>query len=321
MLKVLSFDLSSGESGIDTAINAAVNFLDENLDWKIKGFAFEDVKSNHPRLEIIKVDGKIGPNDGVLEVRRNPNTTLVKSIQAVIDGEADGIISAAPSGPLVAASYLMSKTIEGLKPAFTAQLNGVNGVLRIILDVGANLDVDPMTLNQYAIMGSEYAKAVNLSKNPNVYQLNIGDEDKKGKDLQKDAFKLMSENKKINFKGNIEPNNIFTNHEVEVVVTDAYSGNIMLKAMEGIVLTFKKTIKESVKKSPLDAIGFALARRFRNEMKKGGNSNAGGAIILGLNHLVLKVHGQAQEDWLYNSLYQIKGLIEKDLIKNIKENI
>ncbi len=322
MLKILAFDLSSGESGTQTAINAAVDFLNENNDWKIKGFANEIIDSNvHDRLELIKVKDVIGPEDGVLEVRRNPDTTLVQAIQCVIDGKADGVVSAAPSGPIVAAGYLMSKSIEGLKPAFTAQLNGVDGKLRVILDVGANLNVDSKTLNQYATMGSEYAKAINLSDNPSVFQLNIGTEIKKGKDLQKDAYKLMAENKHISFKGNIESNDVFSDSRVEVLVTDAYSGNIMLKSYEGAIFSFKNIIKSSVKKSPLDALGFLIAHKFKKEIKKGGNSNAGGAIILGLNHLILKVHGRAEQDWLFHSLYQIKGLIEKDLIKNIKENV
>lgn len=321
MLKILAFDLSSGESGVDTAVRAATTFLNNNKDWKIKGFTATNIESKHDRLEIIKVADVVGANDTALEVRRNTETTLVRSIKSTIDGEVDGVVSAASSGPLVAAAYLMSRAMEGLKPAFAAGLKGTNGKLRIMLDMGANLNVSPEALNQYAVMGSEYAKAIGLSTNPNVHLLNIGTEPKKGLSLQQETYKLLQEDKRINFKGNIESNNVFSQDDVEVLVTDAFSGNIVLKAYEGAFFTIRDTIKGAVKKSILDKIGFLLAVNFRKAMKIGSNANASGAIVLGINHFIFKVHGRAEEDWLYNSLEQTKILIEKDLVSNIRNNI
>ncbi len=319
MNKIIAFDLSSGESGIQTAINSAVKFLDNNSDWKIKGFAIEDIKSPHERLEIIKCEEMIGANDSVLEVRRKTNSTLSKAIQSVLDGETDAVLSAAPSGALVTAGFLMSRSIDGLKPAFSSSLSAADGTKRVILDLGANIDVNPETLHQYAKMGSIYSKVVGYSENPVIRLLNIGTEDKKGTTLQTDAFKLLTDDKKLNFKGNLESYDVFTEKGNDVIVTDAYSGNIMLKSYEGAMDFIKDSIKTSMNNSIFDKLGIMLAKKFRNKMKALSTDNAGGAIILGLNHIVFKVHGAAREIWYFNSLNELKILIENDLITKIKE--
>lgn len=318
MNKIIAFDLSSGESGIETAVASAVAFLNKNSDWKIKGFAIEEFKSNHDRLEIIKCDEMIEANDSVLEVRRKTNSTLAKAIQSVIDGKADAVLSAAPSGALVTAGFLMSRSIEGLKPAFSSSLPASDGTKRIVLDLGANIDANAEILHQYAQMGSIYSKVIGYSNNPVVRLLNIGTEDKKGTPLQVEAFKLLSEDKTINFKGNLEPYGVFTEEGNDVIVTDAYSGNIMLKSYEGAMDFAKTSLKTAMKESFLDKIGIILAKRFRNKMKILSTDNAGGAIILGLNHIVFKVHGEAREIWYSNSLEELKILVENDLITKIK---
>ncbi len=319
MNKVIAFDLSSGESGIDAAINAAIKFLDENPDWKIKGFAVEDKKSTHERLEIVKCDDLIKGDDSVLEVRRKTNSTLSRAIQSVIDGETSAVLSAAPSGALVTAGYIMSRTIDGIKPAFSTSLPASDGKMRVILDIGANIDVTPDVMHQYALLGITYSKVTGYSENPVVRLLNIGTEDKKGTPLQVEAHKLLSEDERINFKGNLEPQGVFTEAGNDVIVTDAYGGNLMLKSYEGAMDFAKTSIKEAMNTSILDKIGIALASKFRKSMKALSTDNGGGAIVLGLNHIVFKVHGEARELWMYNSLNELKVLVENDLISKLKE--
>lgn len=319
MDKVLAFDLSSGESGIETAAQAAVKFLDENPDWKIKGFSLEKPEAKHDRLGIIICSDLITSEDGMLEVRRKTESTLAKAIQSVIDGETQAVLSAAPSGALVTAGFLMSRPIEGIKPAFSTTLPATDGTKRVILDVGANIDVNAESLLQFALMGSAYSKVANYSTNPVVRLLNIGTEDKKGTKLQVEAFKLLKESNDINFKGNLEPNGVFTEEGNDVIVTDAFSGNIMLKSYEGAMDFAKRSIKSAMKESILDKVGIALSGKFRKKMKTLSTDNGGGAIVLGLNHIVFKVHGEARELWYYNSLNELKILVENDLISKIKE--
>lgn len=318
MKKILAFDLSSGESGIDVALSAATTFLLNNKDWKIKAYHKEDIEFEFDRLDLIKCSEFIEPTDGVLQIRRKKDSTLVRTIQAVIDGEADAMISAAPSGALVAAGYTMSKALKDLKPAFTALVKGTDGKDKILLDVGANLDVDEHNLEQYAVMGTIYAKALKISDNPTVRLLNIGSEAKKGTKVLQEAHKLMEANSLINFKGNIEANGVLTESGNDIIVTEAYAGNMMLKSYEGAIDFLKNSVKNSMKKRT-GKLGLLLMKDFRNDIKSLSNDDAGGAIILGLNHILLKVHGRAKEQWLKNALSQAKRLVEEDLISKLGE--
>lgn len=321
MKKIIAFDLSSGDADSIEALNAAIDFSLSNKDWKIKGYSFEEInrKDIPENLEIIKCSELIGQNDTMIDFRRKSDSTLYRSIDSVKKEEAGGVVSAAASGPLVAGSFMTFRSIKGLKPAYAAIASSVDGKQRVMLDVGANISPDAQTLNNYAIMGSEYIKALGISKNPIVKQLNIGEEDKKGTQLQQDTFELLSKNKKINFKGNIEPNLILSKGELDVIVTEAYSGNIALKSYEGCIRMVKDVLKESRRTSILDKIGFVLTHKFRKKLKIATNSDSGGAVVLGLNYLIVKSHGSSKEKDFLNALNTTKKLIEENLISNIKE--
>lgn len=324
MNKTIAFDLSSGDKGSTEAIKAAVDFCVNNKDWKVLGFLAEDFNiPNQPKnLEIVKCSEVIEMTDGPLQVRRKTESTLVKGIEYVNEGKASGLVSAAASGPLVTAGYLMFKAIEGTKPAFTSIFKNITGKQIIGLDIGANIGADAHTLEQYAIMGSVYSKVLGLSDNPIVKQLNIGEEDKKGTELQNEAFKLMNENENINFKGNIEANEILTSDSFDVLVTEAYSGNIALKSVEGSLVAIKDILKKSINDRFLDKIGIGiLAKDFKNNFKSFAKGLSGGACVLGLNELLIKSHGGSDCEEFLNSLMTAKRLIEEDLVKQIKEVI
>ncbi|NQX83170.1 MAG: phosphate acyltransferase PlsX [Mycoplasmataceae bacterium] len=323
MKKIIAFDLSSGDKGSIEAYKAAVDFSISNQDWKILGFSAENLNlSNKPKnLEIIKCKEVITQQDGVLEIRRKKDSTLIKTINSVLEKKADAAVSAAASGPLVTSGYLMFKSIKGIKPSFAPILETSTGEKRIFLDVGANIGADAQTLNQYAMIGTIFAKELGLSKKPIVKQLNIGSENKKGTSLQKEAFILMSKNNKINFQGNIESNELFLAKNVQVVITEAFAGNIAIKSYEGAAKQFKQMIKSSMNESFFDKIGFSLTKTFRNKMKKSINGQSGGAAVLGLNELLIKAHGSSDSELLVKSLEVAKKLIKSDLIKKIKKVI
>ncbi len=324
MNKTIAFDLSSGDKGSAEAYKAAVDFCLNNKDWKVIGFLAEDLDlSKKPNnLEIIKCTEVIEMTDGPLQVRRKKDSTLIKGIESVMEGKAGGLISAASSGPLVTAGYLMFKAIEGTKPAFAPIFKDINGKQIIALDIGANIGADAHTLEQYGVMGSIYAKSLGLSENPIVKQLNIGEEDKKGTELQNEAFKLLSENSKINFEGNIEANELLTSGTFDVLVTEAYAGNIALKSIEGSLYAFRDILKRSVNNRLLDKIGIGvLAKDFKNGFRSFAKGLTGGACVLGLNELLIKSHGGSTSVDFSGSLETAKLLIENDLIKLIKEAI
>lgn len=323
MKKIISFDLSSGDKGIEVAVKAAFLFCKENSNWIVKGYSTEIINLDDAPKNFILImcDELVNQDDDPLQALRKKNSTLIKSINSVKDGESSGVISAAGSSQLVSSGYLIFKNIQGLKPAFSPLISSSNGNLMVVLDVGANIGADSKTLNQYAEMGTILAKILNISNNPKVMQLNIGVEPKKGTKIQQEAYKLMSNNPLINFQGNIESNMILTNNNVDVIVTEAFSGNIALKSYEGAISYFKSIIKKSMNESLIDRIGLYLSVKFRNEIKKSTNDKSGGAIVLGLNYLLVKTHGSADEKQFYNSLLITKEMIEGNLINKLKEKI
>ncbi len=324
MNKVIAFDLSSGDKGSTEAIKAAVDFCSINKDWKVLGFIAEEISIDKKpdNLEIIKCSQVIEMNDGPLQVRRKSDSTLVKSIESVLEGKASGVVSSASSGPLVTAGFLMFKSIEGTKPAFAPIFKNINGKQIIALDIGANIGADAHTLEQYAIMGSIYSKVLGLSTDPIVKQLNIGEEDKKGTELQQEAFKLMTENSEINFKGNVEATELLTSDDFDVLVTEAYSGNVALKSVEGSLYAIKDILVKSVNNRFLDKIGIGvLAKDFKKNFKSFARGLSGGACVIGLNELLIKSHGGSDASEFVNSLETAKRLIENDLISKIKEAI
>lgn len=322
MNKSIALDLSSGDKGSTEAIKAAVDFCAKNKDWKIIGFLAEEIEiPNKPEnFEIVKCTEVVEMTDGPLQVRRKTDSTLVKSIEYVIEGKASGVVSPAASGPLVTAGYLLMKPIEGTKPAFAPIFTDINGNQIVALDIGANIDADAATLNQYSILGSEYAKALGITDSPIVKQLNIGEEDKKGRQINLDAFKLMSENPDITFKGNVEASEILLASDFNVLVTDAFSGNIALKSIEGTLLSMKEILKRSAKEKFSAKLGLGVfAKNYINNFREFARGLSGGACVLGLNELLIKTHGGSDSVEFSNSLETAKKLIENELIKSIKE--
>ncbi len=325
MNKVIAFDIQSGDKGPEVAYNAAKDFLSKNSDWKIVAFALESFKrpSDAPsNFEIIYCDQVIEQDDSAMQVMRKKESTLVKALQYVIDGNASAVVSPAASGPLVTAGYIFSKTIvENIKPAFAPIYGSAKGSQKVALDVGANIDADASTLELYALMGQEYAKALGISNNPRVRLLNIGSEDSKGTPLMLETHKLLKENPKINFEGNLEANHIL-DEGFDVLVSDAVTGNIMVKSYEGAFTTGVNITKEAAKKSFSTKLGLGLAKKLRKDLKVFANRDKiGGALVIGLNHILIKSHGGSSEWMLVNSLNVAKKLSEANLIEKFKEQL
>lgn len=321
--KVIAFDLVSGDSGFETTYQATEDFLKNNKDYKI--IAFIDNKKYIPekynnRIEFIVCKEKIKQSDGPIQIKRKPDSTLVKSIEAVLDHRANFVVTAASSGPTVIAGYLFSKPIKkGLKPAFAPIALDKNGKKKIMLDVGANLDTNSDVLVSYAKMGSEYIKALGISKNPRIRLLNIGIEDFKGTELLKETYIKLKKEKSLNFLGNMEANEILSEKE-DIVLCDAISGNIALKSYEGAFNLVYETIKKNVKSSFFLKLKLATSPKLIKNLKKVMNADdVGGAIVLGINDLVIKSHGSSDYRYFINSLNVGKKLYENNLIEKIKK--
>ncbi|HZG71270.1 MAG TPA: phosphate acyltransferase PlsX [Chondromyces sp.] len=272
------------------------------------------------RLEIIHTDEVIlGTDEPVRAVRRKKNASMVLMAQAVADGKAQACVSAGNTGALMAAGLFVVGRIEGIqRPALAPTLPTIDGKGFVMLDMGANADAKPEHLVQYALMGSIYAEKVRGISNPTVGLLNIGTEEKKGNELTKEAFHLLKETD-VNFIGNVESRELL-NGAADVVVTDGFTGNMVLKTIEGTALSVFSMLKSALTSSVKAKIGAGLLKPELMSLKsKMDYSEYGGAGLFGLKAPVIKAHGSSNENAFYNAIKQAYTMAESRVPKKIKE--
>lgn len=278
--------------------------------------------TNNERINIVHTDEVIlGTDEPVRAVRRKKNASMVLAAKLVADGDADGCISAGNTGALMAAGLFVVGRIEGIdRPALSPTLPTIGGEGFLLLDVGANVDAKPEHLLQNAIMGSIYSDKVRGIKNPRVGLLNIGTEEKKGSELTKQTFELLQQSN-LNFVGNVEARDLLEG-VADVVVTDGFTGNMVLKTIEGTamsVFSMLKTALSSNLKSKLAAS--VLMPNLRELKSKMDYSEYGGAGLFGLKAPVIKAHGSSDANSLYNAIRQTKDMVEKEVTTTIREAV
>jgi phosphate acyltransferase len=278
--------------------------------------------TNHERISIIHTTEVIlGTDEPVRAVRRKKSASMVLAAQQVADGVADACISAGNTGALMAAGLFVVGRIEGIdRPALSPTLPTIGGQGFLLLDVGANVDAKPEHLLQYAIMGSIYSEKVRGNRNPRVGLLNIGTEEKKGNELTKNSFELLK-NADINFIGNVEARDLLEG-VADVVVTDGFTGNMVLKTVEGTALSMFKMLKTALMsnfKSKLAAS--VLKPEFRTLKNTMDYSEYGGAGLFGLKAPVIKAHGSSNGQSIFSAIRQTREMVEKDVVSLIKKSI
>ncbi|MBS4172481.1 phosphate acyltransferase PlsX [Bacillus sp. FJAT-49736] len=274
------------------------------------------------RIQVIHTDEVIsGSDEPVRAVRRKKNASMVLMAQAVADGMADACISAGNTGALMAAGLFVVGRMEGIdRPALAPTLPTVDGKGFVMLDLGANADAKPEHLVQYAIMGSIYANKVRGIANPRVGLLNIGTEEKKGNELTKKAFELLK-NADIHFVGNVESRDLL-NGPADVVVTDGFTGNMVLKSIEGTASSVFSLLKKTLTSSLKSKLAAVLVKSDLLELKNMMDySEYGGAGLFGIKAPVIKAHGSSNANALYNAVRQAREMVLHDVTKTIKDAI
>lgn len=267
----------------------------------------------HHAAEVIEMD-----DDPVTAVRGKKDSSMNVTLELVKEDAASAAVSAGNTGALITASQLKLKRIKGvLRPAIaTVFPNKIDHM--VVLDVGANADCKPEFLDHFAILGSKYAEILLGIKDPKVGLLNIGSEDGKGNELTRASFNILANHEKINFVGNIEPHKMLDGN-VDVVVTDGYTGNILLKATEGTAKFIIDFLKNEIKNDFISKIGaFLLKKVFNKLRKKMDASEYGGAIFLGLNHISVKAHGGSDERAIKNAIRAAAKFVEEDFVEKVK---
>jgi glycerol-3-phosphate acyltransferase PlsX len=280
--------------------------------------------SDEVNVTIIHTDEKINSDDEpVKAIRKKKQASMVLAAQAVKEGAADALFSAGNTGALLAAGLFIVGRIKQIErpglmttlPVFGTEMSGFD-----MLDLGANADNDAKHLVQFAILGSFYAKNVRGIKNPTVALLNNGTEASKGSKLTKSAFELLSENSAINFIGNVESRDIL-NGVADVVVTDGFTGNAVLKSIEGTAGGIMSLLKDSIRSEGTKGkLGALLLKDGLLGMKeKMDYSNAGGAVLFGLKAPVIKTHGATGARAVAVTITQIKKMLDTNVVGQLAE--
>ncbi|MBI5191414.1 MAG: phosphate acyltransferase PlsX [Nitrospirae bacterium] len=241
-------------------------------------------------------------------------TTMVKS------GEAVAVVSAGHSGATMATAFFVLGTVKGVeRPAIGAFMPTVNGV-SLIVDAGANVDCKPMHLMQFAIMGDVFARQVWGLGKPNIGLLSIGEEDTKGNELTREAFKLLKESR-LNFIGNIEGRDVF-NGRADIIVCDGFIGNVAIKISEGLVEAMNSLLKKEIEEAIGGQLGYLLLRpAFKKFKKKLDYAEFGGAPLLGINGISMICHGHSTPKAIKNGIKLARDFHSKHVNRHIQADI
>jgi len=257
-------------------------------------------------------------------IRRAKTTSMGLAINAVKDGQADAALSSGNTGALMAMSKLALRTMPGIdRPALAALLPTLGDTDLVMLDLGANTECDAQNLVQFAVMGSAYARTVLGLKKPRVKLLNIGTEELKGTDELKEAAALLREADYLpmKFDGFTEGDQL-SRGNVDVVVTDGFSGNIALKTAEGTARFVTDLLRRAFTSSLRSKAGFALSKPALHMLKVHLDpNNHNGAVFLGLNGLVVKSHGSANPKGVANAIGVAAQLVGNDITRKIAEDL
>lgn len=323
-------DAMGGDNAPQAPVQAAVDAIRTRTDIKVILVGQEEIvreelsKYEYPKEQIELVDAPEViemAEPPVLAIRRKKQSSIVVGLNLVKSGEADAFVSAGSTGAVLVGGQTIVGKIRGIQRAPLAPLIPTETGVSLLIDCGANVDARAEHLVQFAKMGAIYMKDVVGIKNPRVAIVNIGAEEEKGNALVKATLPLLKECTDINFVGCIEARDI-PRGGADVIVCEAFVGNVILKLYEGLSSTLIGVIKQGLMSTLKSKIGAALALpALKKTIKSFDASEYGGAPLLGLNGLVVKTHGSAKAKEITNSIFQCVTFNQEDINGKIKENI
>lgn len=322
----LALDGMGGDNAPKSVVEGALLALNQipNLEIQLYGQQdkLEPFLKMHDRLTVVHCGEVVeGTDDPARAVRRKKDSSMARMMDAVEEGKADACLSAGNTGALMAGGLFKVGRIEGIaRPALATTLPTLDGKGFLMLDLGANADARPEHLLQYAIMGDIYAKKVGGLQKPRIGLLNIGTEEKKGNDLTKAAFELLKE-ADLNFVGNVEARDLLEG-VADVVVTDGFTGNMVLKSIEGTAGALFTMLKEAFMSSTKTKISAALMKNNLRDLKnKMDYTEYGGAGLFGLQAPVIKAHGSSNGKAIFSAIRQANTMVEHTVIPTITDTV
>ncbi len=280
------------------------------------------VPAGTERIEFFHAPKRFGMSQKPTDILKMKDSSLAASAQLVKEGQADGFVSAGNTGAILVCGTFIVGRIKGVeRPAIATTIPSILGGT-VLIDSGANATLKPQNYPQIAVMGLAYAKSVLGRKEPKCGLLNVGTEEEKGNDTVKEAYALMREKLGESFAGNVEGRDICMGN-VDVVVSDGFSGNIALKTLEGVGAFFSKSLKDAVKRSNFfQKLGALMMKGTFDSFKESFDYRKyGGAFLLGVKGTVVKAHGSSDKLAIYNALRVAAQGVENRILDRINEGI
>lgn len=327
---IVALDCMGGDNAPGEIVKGAVEATNENKNIIVKLVGIESAiqqeldKYTYDKelLEIVNATEIIATGEPpVAAIRSKKDSSLVKCMYMVKRGEADAMVSAGSTGANLVGGHIIIGRLKGVERPPLAPLIPTKDGMALLIDCGANVDARPSHLLQFAKMGTVYMENIVGIKNPRVAIVNIGAEEEKGNALVKETYPLLKELDGINFVGNIEARDI-PEGAADVIVCDAFVGNVILKLYEGVGGVLIKKVTGSLMTNLKTKIGALLIKKeLKNTMKSFMIEEYGGAPLLGLNGLLVKTHGNSKSVEIKNSIFQCATFKEMDLNNKFKEKL
>lgn len=324
----IGIDVMGGDNAPKAPISAAIKYALENKEDSLILYgnkeSFDEYDELPNNIEVVYTTEVISTHDEpAMSIRSKKDSSLVRLAQDCKSGEVDSMLSAGSTGAIVASGVLIVRRIKGIqRPCLPGAFpTKINGKRVLIVDLGANTEPSSSVMHEHALLANTYAKSVLKVENPNIKLLNIGEEDSKGTDIYKEAYKLLKEDSNLNFTGNLEARYIFDG-EADIIVCDGFVGNMTLKSIEGTVGMFSHSMKEIFNSNIITKLsGLMVYSKLKQFKKQLDYKEIGGTPIFGIDKLMIKAHGSSNELAFYNAIKQSKNMYEIDYINRIKKEL
>lgn len=319
-------DMMGGDNGVTPFIEAINEYISKHDNVTFYCVGDVNLMNNLKENELIKlVDAKnvIKMDENIMSSLKDKESSMIKALSLYKEIKADAIISSGGTGPYLGASTIMLGRIKGIsRPCLVAPFpTKVKGRYVTVLDIGANSECSVDQLHQFAIMGKEYANAIFDISCPRISLLSNGSEAHKGNTLTKETYNVLSEDKSLNFIGNIEARDALEG-TTDVIVADGFSGNILLKSIEGVFSIVNSMLKKGFKSNPITMIGYLFSHSVVGNLRKTFDYKAvGGAMLLGVNAVVVKAHGNADKKTVLGAINVAYNMVNNHFLDAIKENL
>ena len=325
---VIAIDAMGGDFGPEPIIEGVIQALDEKRFKAILVGNQDEILSYLPQyylddyqVDIVDCKDVVSMSDSATDALKRKDSSIYQAVECVRSGKAQAVVSAGHSGATMTLATLRIGRLPHVnKPPLATLMPNSTGQRSLLLDVGAVTDCKARNLYEFAIMGRAYAKEVMGIDNPKIGLLSNGEEDSKGNELTKEVFPLLKGLE--GFVGNVEGRDIFDG-SVDVIVTDGFTGNIVLKTGEGVATTIIDLMRQYIKKSIPAKIGALLMKRkvFTNLKKQIDYAEYGGAPLLGINGCAIVSHGSSNAKAIKNAVFQALAFAQSDINKKIEDEL